>query len=136
MEKYIWFFDIEKLKEIYDKGYFRVIIVSGNGIVFYDFEVDVKKMENYLKRLEIVNVNKVFGKVEFLIRKSKILGYYFLYVVKKVKIYDILMFIRVLVFFDKVDIILKKVLLNILKFVVMCIFLGIVLVIGILFVLY
>ncbi|ADQ40973.1 integral membrane sensor signal transduction histidine kinase [Caldicellulosiruptor acetigenus I77R1B] len=136
VEKYIWSFDIEKLKEIYDKGYFRVTIVSGNGIVLYDSEADVKKMENHLKRPEIANANKVFGKVEFSIRKSKTLGHYFLYAAKKVKIHDTSMFIRVSVPLDKVDTILKKVLLNTLKFAVMCIFLGIALAIGISSVLY
>ncbi|WPX07636.1 sensor histidine kinase [Anaerocellum danielii] len=136
VEKYIWSFDIEKLKEIYDKGYFRVTIVSGNGIVLYDSEADVKKMENHLRRPEIANANKVFGKVEFSIRKSKTLGHYFLYAAKKVKINDTEIFIRVSVLLDKVDSILKKVLFNTLKFAIICTFLGIALALGISSVLY
>lgn len=136
VEKYICSFGIDKLNDIYNKGDFRVTIVSSNGVVIYDSEADAKKMENHLKRPEISNADKVFGKVEFSIRKSKTLGHYFLYAAKKVKIYNTLMFIRVSVPLDKVDTILKKVLLNTLKFAVMCIFLGIALAIGISSVLY
>ncbi|ACM60584.1 two-component system phosphate regulon sensor histidine kinase PhoR [Caldicellulosiruptor bescii] len=136
VEKYIYSFGVDKLNNIYNKGDFRVTIVGSSGVVLYDSEANVKKMENHLKRPEIANANRVFGKVEFSMRRSKTLGHYFLYAAKKVKIYNTLMFIRVSVPLDKVDTILKKVLLNTLKFAVMCIFLGIALAIGISSVLY
>ncbi|ADQ06970.1 integral membrane sensor signal transduction histidine kinase [Caldicellulosiruptor hydrothermalis 108] len=136
VKKYICSFGVDKLKDIYNKGDFRVTIVSSNGVVIYDSEADAKKMENHLRRPEIANANKVFGKVEFSIRKSKTLGHYFLYAAKKVKIYDTSIFIRASVPLDKVDTILKKVLLNTLKFAIICIFLGIALAIGISSVLY
>jgi len=136
VEKYIWSFGIDKLKDIYNKGDFRVTIVGSSGVVLYDSEADIKKMENHLKRPEIANANRVFGKVEFSMRRSKTLGHYFLYAAKKVKIHNTIIFIRVSVLLNKVDSILKKVLFNTLKFAIICIFLGIALAIGISSVLY
>lgn len=65
VEKYIYSFGVDKLNNIYNKGDFRVTIVGSSGVVLYDSEANVKKMENHLKRPEIANANRVFGKVEF-----------------------------------------------------------------------
>jgi len=131
VERYIKNFDIQSLYKVYEKGYFRVTIIDNKGIVLYDSEADKNKMENHSKRPEIVKANKYPGKICFSMRKSKTLNNFFLYAAKKVEIGNKPIFIRVSVLLDKIDVILKKALIQTLKFALICIILGMVLTIGI-----
>ena len=131
VERYINNFDIKLLYKVYKKSYFRVTIVDNKGVVLYDSEADKNKMENHLKRPEIVEANKYPGKICFSMRKSKTLNNFFLYAAKKVEIGNKPLFIRVSVLLDKIDVILKKALIQTLKFGLICIVFGMVLAIGI-----
>ncbi|AZT90223.1 PAS domain-containing protein [Caldicellulosiruptor changbaiensis] len=131
VERYINNFDIQSLYKVYKKSYFRVTIVDNKGIVLYDSEADKNKMENHSKRPEIVEANKYSGKICFSMRKSKTLNNFFLYAAKKVEIDNKSIFIRVSVLLDKIDVILKKALIQTLKFGLICIVFGMILTIGI-----
>lgn len=131
VERYINSFGIESLYKIYGKGYYRITIINDKGIVLYDSEADKNKMENHLKRPEILKANRYLGKICFSMRKSKTLSNFFLYAAKKVEIKDKVLFIRVSVLLDKIDVILKKALIQTLKFGAICIVLGVLLTVGI-----
>lgn len=131
VERYINNFGIQLLYKVYKKNYFRVTIVDNKGVVLYDSEADKNKMENHSKRPEIVEANKYPGKICFSMRKSRTLNNFFLYAAKKVEIGNKPLFIRVSVLLDKIDVILKKALIQTLKFGLICIVFGMVLTIGI-----
>ncbi|WAM30486.1 sensor histidine kinase [Caldicellulosiruptor naganoensis] len=131
IERYINNFGIQLLDKVYKKGFFRVTIVNNDGTVLYDSEADKDKMENHLKRPEIVQANEKLGEICFSIQKSKTLKSFFFYAAKKVEINNNPIFIRVSVLLDKTDVILKRALIQTLKFAFICIVLGLILIIGV-----
>ncbi|WAM34820.1 sensor histidine kinase [Caldicellulosiruptor morganii] len=131
VERYINQFGIQLLDRVYKKGFFRVTIIDNTGVVIYDSEADKNKMENHLKRPEILQANKKPGLVSFSMRKSKTLNKAFLYAAKKTEIRGKHIFICVSVLLNRVDAIFKRALIQTLKFALICVVLGLILIIGV-----